>query len=283
MRPGDNKGEVSVGGILSALALITMCIVILPLVFLTSTNSAISKLEGEGYIVLAAGEYTSLDALIDAIKAKTDNLPTDPADHSLLDAQLIALDNLLDAIKLSTDNLPTDPADQSLLEAILTTVGYDHAILEQKWDAKPRPYPYDTATTLTVSSNATVVNTFGNYVRIIPAGTFDFGDTPNSIQLAGISIESMDTNAVYVMEFYRTSDNITYTAIGALRFNRTSVQTRSFLYEFEGREANADTEDIFVRLKSSPANAIVTFSVLVVRHISTDQHIPTSPGVFPFG
>lgn len=64
-----------------------------------------------------------LDLLIDAIKAKTDNLPADPADDSDIDAQLSTivtdtnelqtdwvnggrLDLLIDAIKTETDQLP---------------------------------------------------------------------------------------------------------------------------------------------------------------------------------
>ena len=66
-----------------------------------------------------------LDLLIDAIKAKTDNLPTDPADASDIDAQLATIAGYLDteiaailaavdtevaAIKAKTDNLPASPA-----------------------------------------------------------------------------------------------------------------------------------------------------------------------------
>lgn len=66
-----------------------------------------------------------LDLLIDAIKAKTDNLPADPADDSDIDTQLAAIAGYLDtevaailaavdtevaAIKAKTDNLPASPA-----------------------------------------------------------------------------------------------------------------------------------------------------------------------------
>ncbi len=72
-----------------------------------------------------------LDLLIDAIKAKTDGLPADPADASDLAAsfttvntKLDTIDDFLDlevaAIKAKTDNLPTDPADQSAVEAAIT-------------------------------------------------------------------------------------------------------------------------------------------------------------------
>jgi hypothetical protein len=46
-----------------------------------------------------------LDLLIDAIKAKTDNLPADPADDSDIDSQLSTIDTVVDAIKAVTDNL----------------------------------------------------------------------------------------------------------------------------------------------------------------------------------
>lgn len=51
-----------------------------------------------------------LDTEIAAIKAKTDNLPTDPADESTIHAKLDTIDDFLDteiaAIKAKTDNLP---------------------------------------------------------------------------------------------------------------------------------------------------------------------------------
>ena len=102
-----------------------------------------------------------LDTEIAAIKTKTDNLPTDPADQSAVEAAITTatsglataanlatvagyldteiaailadtnemqtdlanggrLDLLIDAIKAKTDNLPTDPADQSAVEAAIT-------------------------------------------------------------------------------------------------------------------------------------------------------------------
>jgi len=79
---------------------------------------------------------TTLDGLIDDIKAKTDNIPAVPAstgDAMTLTAAydkakddvltpLAVIDGLVDAIKAKTDNLPTDPADESLLEAAISAV-----------------------------------------------------------------------------------------------------------------------------------------------------------------
>lgn len=68
-----------------------------------------------------------------AIKAKTDNLPSDPADasdiassFSSLNTKIDTIDDFLDteiaAIKAKTDNLPADPADASDIASSFTTV-----------------------------------------------------------------------------------------------------------------------------------------------------------------
>lgn len=69
-----------------------------------------------------------LDTEIAAIKAKTDNLPSDPADASDIAASFATvasslatiagyLDTEIAAIKAKTDNLPNDPADESSVQA----------------------------------------------------------------------------------------------------------------------------------------------------------------------
>jgi hypothetical protein len=74
-----------------------------------------------------------LDTEIAAIKAKTDNLPSDPADASdiaasftTVNTKLDAIDDYVDteiaAIKAKTDNLPSDPADASDIAASFSTV-----------------------------------------------------------------------------------------------------------------------------------------------------------------
>jgi hypothetical protein len=74
-----------------------------------------------------------LDTEIAAIKAKTDNLPTDPADasdiassFSTVNTKLDTIDDFLDtevaAIKAKTDNLPSDPADASDIAGAFSTV-----------------------------------------------------------------------------------------------------------------------------------------------------------------
>lgn len=78
-----------------------------------------------------------LDTEIAAIKAKTDNLPSDPADESSIQATLTTIAGYIDtevasilaavdtevaAIKAKTDNLPGDPADASDIATSFTTV-----------------------------------------------------------------------------------------------------------------------------------------------------------------
>ena len=70
----------------------------------------------------------TVDTVVDAIKAKTDNLPTDPASETNVDAnetKIDTIDTVVDAIKAKTDNLPADPADDSDIDAQLAAIaGY---------------------------------------------------------------------------------------------------------------------------------------------------------------
>ena len=72
-----------------------------------------------------------VDTEVAAIKARTDNLPADPAVASDIAASFSSIassiatltayvDTEVAAIKAKTDNLPTDPADQSAVEAAIT-------------------------------------------------------------------------------------------------------------------------------------------------------------------
>jgi len=81
-------------------------------------------------VAVVDGRVQTVDGVVDAVKAKTDNLPPDPADQSQVEAAVTAahattdglvttVDTVADAIKSKTDNLPSDPADQSDLEDIL--------------------------------------------------------------------------------------------------------------------------------------------------------------------
>ena len=57
------KGNIGIAGILISMLLIIVVLAFLPIintsVLDTNANTAISYLEGKGYVILAAGEYSS--------------------------------------------------------------------------------------------------------------------------------------------------------------------------------------------------------------------------------
>jgi hypothetical protein len=86
------------------------------------------------------GAIATIDTVVDAIKAKTDNLPSDPADASIVaaatDAILAAVatvDTVVDGIKAVTDVLPDSGALSSLATAaaLATTDAVADAIKAQ--------------------------------------------------------------------------------------------------------------------------------------------------------
>lgn len=134
-----------------------------------------------------------IDTEVAAIKAKTDNLPSDPADASDIAASFSSIastlatigayvDTEVAAIKAKTDNLPSDPADQSLIiaatdalaaaVAALGTPAQDSALatLQTAVDALGAPLQTDDSRLdnldATISSRATQtsVDTVSGYV-----------------------------------------------------------------------------------------------------------------------
>lgn len=94
-----------------------------------------------GYIIDAT------DTEVAAIKAKTDNLPSDPADasdiaasFSTVNSTLATLATYVDtevaAIKAKTDNLPSDPADASDIAAAFATVNATLATIDGRIDTE---------------------------------------------------------------------------------------------------------------------------------------------------
>lgn len=94
-----------------------------------ATSSALSTLQ-----TTADNIYGVVDTEVAAIKAKTDNLPSDPADasdiasaFSTVNSNLTTIANYIDtevaAIKAKTDNLPSDPASASTIAASFSSAG----------------------------------------------------------------------------------------------------------------------------------------------------------------
>lgn len=91
-----------------------------------NVNATISSRASESSLTSVGGNVTS-------IKAKTDNLPSDPADASDISSSFVTVNSTLatiasyidtevSAIKTKTDNLPVDPADASDIDASFITV-----------------------------------------------------------------------------------------------------------------------------------------------------------------
>jgi hypothetical protein len=81
------------------------------------TDGKLHVLDDAGNTVANESKQDTMDTVVDAIKAKTDNLPTDPADASVI-AGLLAtiaayIDTEVGAIKAKTDNIPASPAPAS--------------------------------------------------------------------------------------------------------------------------------------------------------------------------
>jgi len=78
-------------------------------------------------ITNAAGADIAADII--AIKADTDSILIDTG--TTLDNKIDAIDTIVDAITLKTANLPSDPADQSLLIAAIGAIPGSGAVWEE--------------------------------------------------------------------------------------------------------------------------------------------------------
>ena len=178
---------------------------------------------GDSYAIVSSGTHgnAALKALIDtltayvdtevaAIKAKTDNLPSDPADASDIASALAAISAYVDteiaAIKAKTDNLPSDPADasdiaaafSSLADAIAALAAYvdtEVAAIKAKTDNLPSD-PADASDLATAFSGVnTKLDTIDDLLDseiaaikaktdLIPASPAAVGDIPSAATIA---------------------------------------------------------------------------------------------------
>jgi len=157
----------------------------------------------------------------------------------------------------------------------------DRGISEHDEFARPRPYPYTPSEVLTLTAGA--IDTFpAAYTTLIPQNTFDFGDSPNYIQIKSLWIESMSANDTYIIEFYKYEDT-EYVPIGANRLVKSGVFTRSFFSVCPIRPLNNDVSALYGRLKSALGGNTITFSLVVARWLPMSVNIPLSTGVWPTG
>jgi len=127
-----------------------------------------------------AYRFSSTDrANLTAVKAKTDNLPSDPADASDIAASFTIVNNTLAtmsgyidtevaAIKAKTDNLPPDPADASDIAASFNTVLTYLSNISSAVVAASNGAVADTGATTTVfKTNISKANDFYNDALIV--------------------------------------------------------------------------------------------------------------------
>lgn len=149
--------------------------------------------------------------------------------------------------------------------------------------ARPRPYPYDTGDDLELTDGA-APNTFGAYAVLIPVGAFDFSDTPNYVQVAGLVIEDLPANDTYVFEFYESPDGAAFTPVGAVRTRRAAIFSRSFTVKYPCRPFNNDANALYGRMKDEAGGTTtVVFSLSVGRWVPPSVIIPISAGAWPLG
>ena len=224
--------------------------------------------------------------------------------HTKKDAQVIErLDDAdygLHAIKNDLDN--TDYGLQAIkneivdpthglntIEGILedSSYGLEQARIDRgriKHDIinRPRPYPYDPQVSFNPAAGVGADN-FGNYLSLIPRATFDFGDSPNRLQVLSVNFEVFSGNGTFVLEFYSSTDDVTYFPLGAIRTIRSQALVRSIFVDRPCRDYNCDTGTLYARLKSAVGSNNVTISLSVERHIPTSYEVPPSTGVWPTG
>lgn len=134
--------------------------------------------------------------------------------------------NDISEIKTKTDNLPSDPADQSEIDAKLgevtdsvtdyTLLGYQNS-LYQHVHQPSKCYP-DLADGITITAG-TAAWTLGSFTEIIPENTITTAFDIHWIEIEGVS--AVDT---YQLKLYSgTSGN--EIEIGCVRFTRASNQT----------------------------------------------------------
>lgn len=129
-----------------------------------------------------------LDTEIAAIKAKTDNLPTDPADASDLAASFSTVNATLATISAKTTNLPADPADASDITSAFGVVGTKLDTIDARLDteipaikAKTDLIPADPAA---VGSAMTLTTGERNAVADATLGRVNGVETGYSLQAA---------------------------------------------------------------------------------------------------
>jgi len=168
------------------------------------------------------------------------------------------------------------------LKDSLVAARRDRGILKHDMINRPRSYPDNPADVLNPIAG-TGENNYGDYLSLIPRGTFDFGDSPNNLQVLALKFEGFSASDTYIIEFYSSDDDETYTPLGNARVIRTNPLLNSLPINRPCRDYECDAGTLYARLKSALGGNNVTIAMIVERHIHTAYEVPPSTGTWPTG
>jgi len=210
--------------------------------------------------------------------------------HTRKDQRVIdRLDNTDYGLQAIKDDIDNPIHGLCEIEGLLTDSDFgleqariDRGIIKHDVIHRPRPYPYDPQVTFNPAAGVGADN-FGVYLSLIPRGTFDFGDSTNHLQILSVNFEAFSANDTYILEFYSSEDDVTYSPLGALRVHRAAALVKSLFITRPCRDYDCDVGTLYARLKSATGGNNITISLTVERHVCTDYDVPPSTGVWPTG
>ncbi|GAH65596.1 unnamed protein product, partial [marine sediment metagenome] len=112
---------------------------------------------------------------------------------------------------------------------------------------------------------------------------YDFGDGHNRIHIHSMDVEIMPADT-YIVEFYRSTDAVTYTPIGAMRLSNSIAITLVHSIHYTSRPMCITHNALYGRVKSASGTGnTIQFALSVTRWQPPTVQIPISSGVWPWG
>jgi len=216
---------------------------------INSQASAATALEGHISSIIAG--ITSMKAETSAIKAKTDNLPADPADDSDIDTQLAAIKAETALIVADTDELQTDdiPTALSGLDTKIDAVKAETALIVADTDelqtddyptsiaaiktettaikAKTDNLPVDPASETNVNANETKIDAIKAETALIveDTGELQVDDTPTAIAGLDTKIDAIKAETALIVADTDELQTDDYPAsIAAIKAETTAIK-----------------------------------------------------------
>lgn len=213
------------------------------------------------------GRFANLDSAIannhadvNAVKAKTDNLPAHPGNETTLQATMATIKSVVDAILIDTSTIPVNPATEATLAIIngkLDTLIANIEIVDDHLHPT-ETFVYPLTGTKTIEKVAASWGVYGAIVELIPANAI-----PKPFDLHFLNISSITANGSYHIGLYTG-------AVGAevlaheFPIVRTSVQSQEGPRNIITQRFAANTR-ISIALRGSPAN-VQSVDIIVTGH-----------------